>query len=362
MHELGYQLEDLRDAEWDAGLGNGGLGRLAACFLDSLATLALPAYGYGIRYEYGMFHQRIVNGAQVETPDAWLRYGNPWEIPRPARPLPRASSTGACTSTSTTQGRLTHPLGRHRRRAGARRTTRPCPGYRNGTVNTLRLWSARATRGVRPERLQRRRLRGGRRGARHAPRTSPRCSTRTTTSSQGRELRLKQEYFFVARRCRTSSAATRSAARCSTSRGDCAVFDRFAEKIAIQLNDTHPALAIPELMRLLVDVEELDWETAWEMTTQDLRVHEPHRPARGARALAGERCSAAVLPRHLQLIYEINHRFLERGAPAVSGTTTTAAGACRSSRRTASSACAWRISPSWAATPSTAWRRCTRTS
>src|SRR5215472_215904 len=143
MQALGYALEDMCEAEWDAGLGNGGLGRLAACFLDSLATLELPAYGYGIRYEYGLFHQRIANGQQVEVPDAWLRYGNPWEIPRPNDFL-RVKFYGRVNQYTNDHGRLTTEWVNTEDVLALPYDT-PIPGYKNGTTNTLRLWSAKAT-------------------------------------------------------------------------------------------------------------------------------------------------------------------------------------------------------------------------
>ena len=194
MEDLGMKLEDMRDSEWDAGLGNGGLGRLAACFLDSLATLELPAYGYGIRYEYGIFHQRIVNNAQVETPDAWLRYGNPWEIPRHndffrvrfyGRTHQKIDDKGhLATEWLDTQDVLAVPY------------DTPVPGYRNRTVNTLRLWSARATEEFDLNYFNR----GDYEGAVEAKSLSENITRVLYPNDnifEGKELRLKQEYFFV---------------------------------------------------------------------------------------------------------------------------------------------------------------------
>src|SRR5262249_52155310 len=144
LEDLGYRLEDLREAEWDAGLGNGGLGRLAACFLDSLATLGYPAYGYGLRYEYGIFHQRIVDGHQIELPDSWLRYGNPWEIPRPGDRF-RVQFYGRVHEHHDEEGRLAHAWV-DTRDVLATPSDTPIPGYATKTVNTLRLWGARALR------------------------------------------------------------------------------------------------------------------------------------------------------------------------------------------------------------------------
>src|SRR5499427_1385585 len=307
MHELGYELEDLREAEWDAGLGNGGLGRLAACFLDSLATLALPAYGYGLRYEYGMFHQRIVNGYQVETPDAWLRYGHPWEIPRP-RDFFRVQFYGRVHQYVNDHGRLstdwvdtddvlTLPY------------DTPIPGYQNDTVNTLRLWSAKATDEFDLSYFNR----GDYEGAVEAKARSENITKVLYPNDnifEGQELRLKQEYFFVSATLQDILRRYKKHWEMFDAEHGLPVFARFAQRTAIQLNDTHPALAIPELMRLLVDREQLDWETAWDLTTQTFAYTNhtvlPEALERWPVALLGR-----VLPRHLQIIYEINYRFLQ---------------------------------------------------
>jgi starch phosphorylase len=306
MHELGYELEDLREAEWDAGLGNGGLGRLAACFLDSLATLALPAYGYGIRYEYGMFHQRIVNGYQVETPDAWLRYGHPWEIPRP-HDFFRVKFYGRVHQYVNDQGRLITAWVDTEDVLALPYDT-PIPGYQNGTVNTLRLWSARATDEFDLSYFNR----GDYEGAVEAKARSENITKVLYPNDnifEGQELRLKQEYFFVSATLQDILRRYKKRWEMFDKEQGVPVFARFADKTAIQLNDTHPALAIPELMRLLVDIEQLDWETAWDMTTKTFAYTNhtvlPEALERWQVALLGR-----VLPRHLQLIYEINHRFL----------------------------------------------------
>ena len=306
MHELGYELEDLREAEWDAGLGNGGLGRLAACFLDSLATLALPAYGYGMRYEYGMFHQRIVNGYQVETPDAWLRYGHPWEIPRP-HDFFRVKFYGQVHQYVNDQGRLSTDWVDTEDVLTLPYDT-PIPGYQNGTVNTLRLWSAKAT----DEFDLRYFNRGDYEGAVEAKSRSENITKVLYPNDnifEGQELRLKQEYFFVSATLQDILRRYKKRWEMFDKEQGLPVFARFADKNAIQLNDTHPALAIPELMRLLVDIEQLDWETAWDITTKTFAYTNhtvlPEALERWQVALLGR-----VLPRHLQLIYEINHRFL----------------------------------------------------
>jgi glycogen phosphorylase len=306
MHELGYRFEELREAEWDAGLGNGGLGRLAACFLDSLATLALPAYGYGIRYEYGMFHQRIVNGYQVETPDAWLRYGHPWEIPRP-HDFFRVKFYGRVHQYVNAQGRLSTDWVETEDVLTLPYDT-PIPGYQNGTVNTLRLWSAKAT----DEFDLRYFNRGDYEGAVEAKARSENITRVLYPNDnifEGQELRLKQEYFFVSATLQDILRRYKKRWEMFDKERGLPVFARFAEKTAIQLNDTHPALAIPELMRLLVDIEELDWETAWDITTRTF-TYTNHTVLPEALERWPVRLLGRVLPRHLQLIYEINHRFL----------------------------------------------------
>ena len=306
MHELGYNLEDLREAEWDAGLGNGGLGRLAACFLDSLATLALPAYGYGIRYEYGMFHQRIVQGYQIETPDAWLRYGHPWEIPRP-HDFFRVKFYGHVHQYINAQGRLSTDWVDTEDVLTLPYDT-PIPGYQNGTVNTLRLWSAKAT----DEFDLRYFNHGDYEGAVEAKSRSENITKVLYPNDnifEGQELRLKQEYFFVSATLLDIIRRYKKRWEMFDKEQRLPVFARFADKTAIQLNDTHPALAIPELMRLLVDIEQLDWDTSWDLTTRTFAYTNhtvlPEALERWTVALLGR-----VLPRHLQLIYEINHRFL----------------------------------------------------
>jgi starch phosphorylase len=306
MHDLGYHLEDLREAEWDAGLGNGGLGRLAACFLDSLATLALPSYGYGLRYEYGMFHQRIVNGYQVEIPDAWLRYGHPWEIPRP-RDFFRVKFYGRVHQYVNDRGRLTTDWVDTDDVLTLPYDT-PIPGYKNGTVNTLRLWSARATDEFDLSYFNR----GDYEGAVEAKARSENITRVLYPNDnifEGQELRLKQEYFFVSATLQDILRRYKKHWEMFDAEQGLPVFARFADRTAIQLNDTHPALAIPELMRLLVDIEQLDWETAWDMTTQTFAYTNhtvlPEALERWPVTLLGR-----VLPRHLQLVYEINHRFL----------------------------------------------------
>ena len=318
LHELGYELEDLREAEWDAGLGNGGLGRLAACFLDSMATLGYPAYGYGIRYEYGIFHQRIVDGAQVEVPDSWLRYGNPWEIARPGDRFRSSSAAGSSTRLDA-QGRSCNEWVDTEDVLAMPYDT-PIPGYGTQTVNTLRLW-----------------------GAQGGPASSTSASsTRATTSRAvearaesenicrvlypndnvvaGKELRLTQEYFFVAATLQDIIRRYKKRYHMFDEPRGLRTFDRFAEKVAIQLNDTHPALAIPELMRLLVDVEGLAWDDGVGRSPRAPSATRTTPCCRRRWSAGRSTCSAAMLPRHLQIIYEINrassHEVHGRGSRA----------------------------------------------
>ena len=307
LHELGYRLEDVREAEWDAGLGNGGLGRLAACFLDSLATLGYPSYGYGLRYDYGIFHQRIVNGAQVEVPDGWLRYGNPWEIPRAGDRF-RVQFFGRVQSSVDAQGRLAKEW-LDTRDVLATPFDTPVPGYGTQTVNTLRLWAARA--------VQEFDLREFNEGdyigaieARARSESICRVLYPSDNVAAGQELRLAQEYFFVAATLQDIIRRYKKRYRLFDEPRGLRVFDRFADKVAIQLNDTHPALAIPELMRILVDLEGLAWDEAWEITRATFG-YTNHTVLPEALERWPVRLVGRMLPRHLEIVYEINRRFLE---------------------------------------------------
>jgi glycogen phosphorylase len=306
LEELGYSLEDLREAEWDAGLGNGGLGRLAACFLDSLATLGYPAYGYGLRYDYGIFHQRIVDGAQYEMPDSWLRYGNPWEIARPNDRF-RIQFYGHVEQGVDQQGRFVSRWVDTRDLYATPYDT-PIPGYRCETVNTLRLWGARALREFDFEEFNR----GDYIGAIESrARSENICRVLYPNDNffDGQALRLSQEFFFVSATLQDIIRRYKKRWELHDRARGIGVFDRFADKTAIQLNDTHPALAVPELMRLLIDGEGLGWDEAWEITTRTFGYTNhtvlPEALERWPVGLVAE-----LLPRHLQIIYEINERFL----------------------------------------------------
>jgi glycogen phosphorylase len=297
LKNLGYDLEELREIEWDAGLGNGGLGRLAACFLDSMATLAYPGYGYGIRYEYGIFHQKIKDGYQTELPDNWLRYGNPWEISRPEYLFP-VHFYGKVASFKDISG-----IERHEwvdtDEVMAMAFDTPVPGYANNTVNTMRLWSAKSAREFSFHHFN---------DGDYQKAISARAESETISKVlypndnviQGKELRLKQEYFLTA-------ASLADIIR--RYKKDHETFDEFATKVAIQLNDTHPALAIPELMRILVDMEKIEWEKAWGIVCATFG-YTNHTVLPEALEKWSLDLMEKVLPRHLQIIYEINARFL----------------------------------------------------
>ena len=307
LGELGYRLEDLREAEWDAGLGNGGLGRLAACFLDSLSTLGYPSYGYGLRYDYGIFHQRIVDGQQVEVPDGWLRYGNPWEIPRLGDRF-RVQFHGRVHTYVNDRGRLTKEWVDTKDVLATPYDT-PVPGYGTGTVNTLRLWGARAVQEFDLEEFNA----GDYIGAIEArARSENICRVLYPNDNVfvGRELRLAQEYFFVSATLQDIIRRYKKRYEMFDRQQGLRTFDRFADKVAIQLNDTHPALAIPELMRLLVDREELPWDEAWDITTRSFG-YTNHTVMSEALERWPVSLLGALLPRHLEIIYEINTRFLD---------------------------------------------------
>ncbi len=292
------ELEEVELEEPDAGLGNGGLGRLAACFLDSCASLEIPITGYGIRYQYGMFHQQIRDGYQIECPDTWLRNGNPWEIESPENTM-RIKFYGRCDHFNDEQGR-------HRVRwvdshdVLAVPYDTPIPGYRNETVNTLRLWKAEATDEFDLDEFNA----GGYTDAVAAKNTAEQITMvlyPNDTSEQGKELRLKQQYFLA-------SASLQDVLQRWTHRngGD---FAEFAEKNLFQLNDTHPTIAIAELMRLLMDDCGLGWDQAWEITTSTM-AYTNHTLLPEALETWPETLLAELLPRPLEIIREINAWFL----------------------------------------------------
>ncbi|XP_037025265.1 glycogen phosphorylase [Bradysia coprophila] len=302
LYQLGLDIEELEDLEEDAGLGNGGLGRLAACFLDSMATLGLAAYGYGIRYEYGIFAQKITNGEQKEEPDDWLRYGNPWEKARPEFMLPvnffgRVIDTDEGKKWVDTQVVFAMPY------------DNPIPGYGNNVVNTLRLWSAKS-----PIDFNLKFFNDGDYIQAVLDRNLAENISRVLYPNdnffEGKELRLKQEYFMCAatlqdiiRRYKASKFGSREAVRTD--------FKHFPDKVAIQLNDTHPSLAIPELMRILIDVEKLSWDDAFDITTRAC-AYTNHTVLPEALERWPVSLLQSILPRHLEIIYHINFLFLEK--------------------------------------------------
>ncbi|HZO13280.1 MAG TPA: glycogen/starch/alpha-glucan phosphorylase, partial [Polyangiaceae bacterium] len=299
LREYGIELGDVLEQEPDPGLGNGGLGRLAACYLDSMATLELPGYGYGIRYEFGIFRQEIKNGWQVERPDEWLRFGQPWEIARPERAV-EVRFGGWVESGIDQSGRYLPRWVGGERLLGVPYDY-PIAGYGNNTVNTLRLWSARASEEFDLEVFND----GDYRRAVEQKALSESISKvlyPRDDSRAGKELRLKQQYFFVA--CSVQDIVRRYKLRHDR-------FDAFADKVAVQLNDTHPAITVAELMRVLVDVEQLDWERAWELTQRTL-AYTNHTLLPEALESWPLELFERLLPRHLSIIYEINHRFLRQ--------------------------------------------------
>ncbi len=297
MKELNIDLADLVREEPDAGLGNGGLGRLAACFLESMATLELPAVGYGLRYEFGIFEQVIRDGGQLEHPDEWLKYGNPWEIVRPERTYivrfygrvneltgPDGSFSSEWTGTTDVIG-LAHDM--------------PVGGFGNSTVNTLRLWAARASHEFDLTYFQH----GDYLKAVEEKNLSENISKVLYPNDnifQGQELRLRQQYFFIS--CSIQDIIRRYLVNHRS-------FDLFPDKVAIQLNDTHPSLAITELMRIFLDEYRLGWDEAWDITNR-VFAFTNHTLLTEALEKWPVAMLERILPRHLRIIYEINRRFL----------------------------------------------------
>ncbi len=298
MTGLGLDLDALCEIEPDAGLGNGGLGRLAACYLDSATTVGLPFMGYGIRYEYGIFQQDIVGGWQVERPDYWLCFGSPWEIPRPEFACP-VRLYGHVEPGADARGRY-RPVWRGYRTVIGLPYDIPIVGCGAGNVNILRLWAARA-----PETFDLAAFNRG--GYVEAVREQALSETITKVlypsdeTDAGRELRLVQQYFFVA--CTLSDVIRRYEKTQDN-------FDAFPDKVVVQLNDTHPALAIAELMRVLVDERGLPWERAWELTRATF-AYTNHTLLPEALERWPVPLLRHVVPRHLEIIFEINRRFLD---------------------------------------------------
>ena len=298
LQRWALKLEDIAASEPDAGLGNGGLGRLAACFLDSCATLQLPVRGYGIRYAYGMFRQLIRDGYQVEEPDNWLREGNPWELERPE--YTRRIRFGGHTRTRVDRdGRTRHEwIDTHEVLAVP--YDFPVPGYRNNTVNTLRLWSAKATDVFNLDEFNAGSYTESVRAKNEAENITM-VLYPNDTSELGKELRLRQQYFLA------SATLQDVIAHWKVQHG--ADFSDFAAKNCFQLNDTHPSITVAELMRLLLDDEDLTWEQAWHITSSVL-AYTNHTVMPEALERWPVPLFRQLLPRLLEIIFEINARFL----------------------------------------------------
>lgn len=301
LNKLGARLEDLYDEEQDAALGSGGLGRLAACFLDSLATTNLPAWGYGIRYEFGMFKQNIVGGQQAEVPEYWLEKGNPWEICR--RDVNYKITFGGYVTDVLKDGKVLHKWeGGHTVIAIAYDT--PVPGYNTHNTINLRLWSAQPATVFDLDQFNRedqhpdywatlnQRQKDDNITKVLYPKTTP----------KGQELRLKQQYFFC---CATLQDIIRRFKKMGKP------LTEFPEYVAIQLNDTHPTIAVPELMRILVDLEGLEWDAAWDICTKTF-AYTNHTILPEALETWPVSMFQYLLPRHLQIIYDINQQFLDK--------------------------------------------------
>ncbi len=299
LKELGIEISDIMEEEPDMALGNGGLGRLAACYIDSLATMELPAIGYGIHYEHGLFRQEVQSGAQIERPDSWRDYGNPWEICRPES-TQEVSLYGYVETKYGENGRIQKEWHPGSIVKGVPWDI-PVVGYEGKTVNVLRLWQSKSSGyfnwdvfnaggyvDAQVENVQ--------------AETISKVLYPNDETEAGKELRLIQQYFFC------SCSLKDIIRRYKRAHGD--DWSRFVDQVVIQLNDTHPAIAIPELMRILVDRAELDWDYAWEICTQ-VFAYTNHTLLPEALEKWPARMIEKILPRHLEIIYEINHRFMD---------------------------------------------------
>jgi starch phosphorylase len=296
LNALGHKMESVVEMEPDAALGNGGLGRLAACFLDSMATMDIPGTGYGIRYEYGMFKQSINQGQQIENPDNWLRYGNIWEFQRPESTY-TVQFFGNVVEFESEKGVECHWADAEHVVAMAYDV--PIPGYDTQTVNNLRLWSAKAAK-----EFDLRQFNEGNYEraveSRNVTESISKVLYPNDASASGRELRLKQQYFFV------SASIQDILHRFLLKHKD---WKKLPDKIAIQLNDTHPAIAVAEMMYQLVDVHQLDWDFAWSLVGK-VFAYTNHTLMPEALETWAVDLFSRLLPRHLQIIYRINHEFL----------------------------------------------------
>jgi glycogen phosphorylase len=297
LAELGYELDELVDYEPEPALGNGGLGRLAACFMDSMATLDIPSVAYGINYEFGIFTQSFRDGYQVEAPDDWLYNGNPWEYPQPENRV-EVGFGGSTEYLPSTNGEL-HVRWHPAEKVLGEPSHMLVPGYHSKTVNLLRLWRARASKEFDFQLFDV----GDYARAAESKIYSENISKvlyPNDNTPQGRELRLKQEYFFVA--CSLKDILRRFLAFSDN-------WEDFPKRTVIQLNDTHPVLAIPELMRLLMDEHGLGWKKAWELTSQ-VFAYTCHTLMPEALEKWPVGLFQRLLPRHMEIVNEINHRFI----------------------------------------------------
>ncbi|RWU06869.1 glycogen/starch/alpha-glucan phosphorylase [Pseudodesulfovibrio sp. S3] len=306
VEELGFALENLEEEEWDAGLGNGGLGRLASCYMDSIASLKIPGYGYGILYDYGMFHQKIVNGYQEEQCDNWRRHGSPWEIVRRENLYPIHFYGRSEAYTDDEGQELFRWVDTEEVMA------MPCdiliPGYAAAHVTNMRLWAAQSSRGFNLSHFNE----GDYVGAMQDKVISENITKvlyPNDKAVQGKELRLKQQYFLVA--ATFQDILRRHVKQHGT-------FANLADFVAVQLNDTHPSIAIPELMRILLDEHKLQWEAAWDICTHTF-AYTNHTVLPEALETWPVDLLGRVLPRHLQIIFEINRRFLDEVAERYPG-------------------------------------------
>ena len=332
MAGMGLDLEQFVGLEEEPGLGNGGLGRLAACYLDSLATLGYPAIGYGIRYEFGIFDQIIKDGWQVEITDKWLRFGNVWEIARPH--LSQVVKLGGHTETYTDEQREFHVRWVPGRVVVGIPYDSPVIGHLVDSCALLRLWSAEAAQSFDFDDFNR----GDYYGAVEEKVYSENISKvlyPNDEGMQGKQLRLEQQYFFVA-------CSIKDMIRLCLRRG--LPLDRFHEMFCIQLNDTHPSIGVAELMRQLIDKHEMPWKQAWDITKQSFS-YTNHTLLPEALEKWPLPLFASVLPRHLEIIYEINSRFLDEVRVRFPGDEAKVARACRSLTRMATNSCVWPIWP-----------------
>ncbi len=348
MRHLGLDLKVLIEQEGEPGLGNGGLGRLASCFMDSLATLDIPAIGYGIRYEYGIFDQQIRDGWQVESTDNWLRLGNPWALERPEDAF-EVKLGGHTERHMDARGRLHVKWNPERLVRGVPHDT-PILGYRTNTANTMRLWSAQAMEsfdfGVFNH--------GDFFGAvadKVASENISKILYPNDEGTQGKQLRLAQQYFFV-------SCSLQHIIRIQTTQNR--PLAELHRNFAIQMNDTHPAIAVAELMRLLVDEHGMEWEPAWSVTVQSLS-YTNHTLLPEALEQWPRDLFSGLLPRHIEIIEEINRRHLDQVRKKFPGDEGRAGRLSLMSRkwRAGKSTFAWRTWLRSAATRSTASQRCT---